>query len=374
MCDDEEEMMAGEETIGGSAEPRQLLRELMAVALPRRGTAARWERFRSLELAELLLDESERDQDASPAKARELAWAAQLVAEQPYPAPVTARVHGLLARSRCLQGNALRQLGERAAAEAQFAAAVLYLTGPPKSVERAVYCEMLASLREAQGRFDEATALLWRAVAIHRAMRRFEEQGACLCRLAFLCFHDGQMEAAVRLFSQARGLLSFELSPGLAARCSLGFAVCLAVLGAKDQALFLRKESLALADLTTDGRSLLDIEWLEGRLAAALGEHERAERHLAVVKRHLMQQGRLADAALCSLDMARVFLWTDREERIGELIAELQAAFPVSLDQVRMLMALQDFRRAVEEAADVEDASRTAVDLIRRPGAILGKL
>src|SRR5829696_6074056 len=217
MCDDEEEMMAGEETIGGSAEPRQLLRELMAVALPRRGTAARWERFRSLELAELLLDESERDQDASPAKARELAWAAQLVAEQPYPAPVTARVHGLLARSRCLQGNALRQLGERAAAEAQFAAAVLYLTGPPKSVERAVYCEMLASLREAQGRFDEATALLWRAVAIHRAMRRFEEQGACLCRLAFLCFHDGQMEAAVRLFSQARGLLSFELSPGLAA-------------------------------------------------------------------------------------------------------------------------------------------------------------
>ena len=177
-----------------------------------------------------------------------------------------------------------------------------------------------------------------------------------------------------RLFSQALGLLACERSPGLAARCSLGFAVCLAVLGAKDQALFLRKESLALADLTTDGRDLLDVEWLEGRLAAALGEHERAQRHLAVVKRHLMQQGRLAEAALCSLDMARVFLWTDREERIGELIAELQAAFPVSLDQVRMLMALQDFRRAVEEAADVEDASRKAAELIRRPGAILGKL
>jgi hypothetical protein len=205
-------------------------------------------------------------------------------------------------------------------------------------------------------------------------MRRFEEQGACLCRLAFLCFNDGQMETATGLFSQARGLLSFERSPGLAARCGLGFAVCLAVLGAKDQALFLRKESLALAEKTTDGRDLVEIEWLEGRLAAALGEHERAERHLGVVKRHLVQQGRLIDVALCSLDMARVFLLTDRQERVGELIGELQAAFPVSLEQVRMLMALQDFRRAVADEMDVEDASRKAAELIRRPGAILHKL
>lgn len=364
----------GETPANGAAEPRQLLREILLVAASRRETAARWERFRSLELAELLLAESERDRDAFPARSRELAWTAQLVAEQPYPASATAQVHGLLARARCLQGHALRLLGERVPAEAQFAAAVQYLTGPPSSAERAGYCEMLASLREAQGRFDEAAALLWRAVAIHRAMRRFEEQGACLCRVAFLGLQDGQIEAASRLFSQARGLLPFERSPGLAARCSLGFALCLALLGEKEQALFLRKESLNLADRVTDGRDLLEIDWLEGRLAEALGEHETAERNLGVVRRHLVQQGRLAEAALCSLDMARVFLWTDQEERIGELIAELRAGFPVSLDQARMLMALQDFRRAVANDMDVEDASRKAADLIRRPGAILGKL
>jgi tetratricopeptide (TPR) repeat protein len=358
----------------GSADPRQLLKEILSVAASRRETAARWERFRSLDLAEVLLEESERDQDASPARSRELAWTAQLVAEQAWPAADTARVHTMLARSRCLQGNALRLLGERVAAEVQFQVAVHYLTGPPTSAERACYCEKLASLREAQGRFDEAAALLWRAVAIHRAARRFEEQGPCLCRLAFLSSHEGQMEAAGRLFSQARGLLSFERSPGLAARCSLGYALCLAVLGETDQALFLRKESLTLADRTTDGRDLLDIEWLEGRLAAELGEQERAERHLGVVRRHLVQQGRLTEAALCSVDMAQVYVWTDREERIGELIEELQAAFPVSLDQVRMLVALQDFLHAVANEVDVEDAARKAVELIRRPGAILTKL
>ncbi|HWN43152.1 MAG TPA: hypothetical protein VNW71_13085 [Thermoanaerobaculia bacterium] len=201
QVDKEEE----ETATNGGAEPRQLLREILAVAASRRETAARWERFRSLELAELLLEESEREQDALPARSRELAWTAQLVAEQPYPAPAMARVHGLLVRSRCLQGNALRVLGERAAAEVQFQIAVHYLTGPPTAAERAWYCDKLASLREAQGRFDEAAALLSRAVSIHRAARRFEEQGACLCRMAFLCFHEGRMEAASRVFSQARG-------------------------------------------------------------------------------------------------------------------------------------------------------------------------
>jgi tetratricopeptide (TPR) repeat protein len=361
-------------TLGGSAEPRRLLKENLAVAPERRETAARWERYRSLELAELLLEESERGQDASPDRSRELAWTAQLVAEQSYAREATARVHGLLARSRCLQGTALRLLGERFPAEAQFQIASHYLTGPATAMERAFYCERLASLREAQGRLDEAAALLWRVVGIHRAARRFEEQGAGLCRIAFLCFHEGQMDTASRLFSQARGLLSFERSPGLAARCSLGFAVCLAVLGETEQALFLRKESRALAGATTDGRDLLEIEWLEGRLAAELGEHERAERHLGVVRRHLVQQGRLTEAALCAVDMAQVYVWTDREERIGELIAELQAAFPVSMDQVRMLVALQDFRQAVANEVDVEEAARKAVELIRKPGAILTKL
>src|SRR5215207_9724658 len=136
MCEDEEEMMEVEETTGGSAEPGQLLREILSVAASRRETAAGWERFRSLELAELLLEESERNQDSDPAKSRELAWTARLVAEQPYPASAVARVHGLLARSHCLQGNALRLLGERAAAEAQFQVAAHYLTGPPLSAER----------------------------------------------------------------------------------------------------------------------------------------------------------------------------------------------------------------------------------------------
>lgn len=39
-----------------------------------------------------------------------------------------------------------------------------------------------------------------------------------------------------------------------------------------------------------------------------------------------------------------------------------------------MLVALQDFRQAVANEVDVEEAARKAVELIRKPGAILAKL
>lgn len=353
---------------------RRLLKELMSIPGYRRKAAAREERFRNLELAELLLAESERFQDSNFALSQDLAFSAQLVADQPYPESAVTRVDRILARSLCLQGNARRLRGERGGAEECFQAAAHYLTGPPNCVERAFYCQTLANLREEQGRLDETAALLWRAVEIFRAARVFEEQGVCLCRVAFLSFHDSDLERASRLFAQARGLLSFERSPGLAARCSLGLAVCLAALGEAELALSLRRESCALIEAVSNGWDLLEIEWLEGRLAAILGESEVAVGLLSSVRRRLVQGGRLLDAALCSLDLARIFVRASQEARIGELIAEIRAGFPVSLDQARMLVALEDFRKAAEAGMDLETALREAMDFIRRPAAILKKL
>lgn len=358
----------------GKAGLRRLVKELMSIPGYRRKALAREERFRSLDLAELLLAESERLQASDFALALDLALSAQLVADQPYPGTTVARVDRILARSLCLQGNARRLQGDRSGAEGCFGAAVQFLTGPPDSLERAFYCQTLAGLREEQGHLDETAALLWRAVRIFRAARAVEEQGVCLCRVAFLSFHDGDMEGASRLFAQARGLLSFERSPGLAARCSLGLAVCLAALGERDLARSLRRESSALADAASDGRDRLEIDWLEGRLAALLGETEAAVALLSLVRRRLVQGGRLLEAALCSLDLAGIFVRVSQEARIGELIAEIRAGFPASLDQVRVLVALEDFRKAVEAGLEVETALGEAMELIRRPAAILKKL
>lgn len=353
---------------------RQLMNDLLAVEPDRRRQAVREERYRDLGLAEMLTRESEQFEQSCPAKAEELAELARMVAEQPYPGNLIARVDRVMALSHCLQGNARRLSGDRPGAEQQFRKAAAVLTGPPNSVERALYCQRLAWLREEQGSFEEATVLLWRAVGIFREARATELQVACLCRLGFFLLHDNEPEGASRHFAQARGLLSFEASPALAARCGFGLALCRVSSGLGDQARSLRKESRQLGETVVDSRDLLDLDWLDGRLAACFGEHQEAIAGLGSVRRRLLNQHRLLDAALCSLDLARLFAATGQAARIQELIFELHATFLPSPDQARALFALRGFRAAVLGGEDAEPAGLEALDLIRRPAAFLERL
>lgn len=353
---------------------RQLLNELLATRGHCRRDLVREDRFRSVALAEVLLAESERFQAECPGDSEELAKLAELIADQRYPGATLERVDKVLLRARCLQGNARRLAGDREAAERQFQRALPALSGPPVSHERAFYCQMLAHLRDDQGRLDEAVALLWRAATIFRELGASKMEGKCLCRLAFLYFQEHDVERASRLFAQARGLLSFKHSPALAAQCHLGLATCLALLGDLDKARELRKQSQPLGDIVADTRELTDIDWLEAKLAGLLGEHDVAVAGLSSVRRRLFKHKRLLDAALCSLDLARLFAKAGQAERIQELIKELHTAFPSSIDQVRSLIALFDFLRCTRTGMDLDSAALAALDLIRRPSAILKKL
>lgn len=163
-----------EETELGEA--HELLIELMSVPSWQREKKVREKRFRRLDLAELLLLQSESVQIPCPKMARELARAAQLVAAQPYAVPTEARQDSLLARSLCLQAEACRLLGNVARAEERLEEAFFYLKGDPLSLERALYCRLLGSLREEQGRIDEAVALFWRAMQIVQSKRK-DDQG-----------------------------------------------------------------------------------------------------------------------------------------------------------------------------------------------------
>lgn len=353
---------------------RQLMNELLAMEPHRRREAVRQERFRDLVLAELLTRESEEFEETCPAKAEELAELARLVAEQPHPGRLVAQVDRVMALAHSLQGNARRLSGDRPGAEQQFRQAAAVLTGPPNSIERAHYCERLALLREEQGRINEASGLLWRAVGIFREARATEPQVECLSRLGFMLLYEDDPEGGSRLFAQARGLLSFGSAPALASRCSLGLALCLAAFGLETQARSLRKDSRVLSEAVVESRDLLLIDWLEGRLAAAFGEHQEAIAGLGSVRRRLLGQNRLLDAALCSLDLARLYAATGQAARIQELIDEIHGAFDPSMDQARMIYALRGFMTATYAGNDPVAAGKEALDLMRRPAAFLDRL
>ncbi|MEA2560844.1 MAG: hypothetical protein QOH06_2348 [Acidobacteriota bacterium] len=367
------------------AELRQLLNELLDTPICQRLEVVREERFRSLPLAGLLVAESERFEEVSPAKADELAQMAEMIARmmaemiagQPYPADLLPQAGKILIRACTLQANTRRLMRDLHGAEVCFEKAMSALVGPAGAAERGFYCQRLAYLREEQGHREEAAGLLWRAVDFFREERQERETGAesvCLCRLGFLALGDDDAGRASRYFVQARGLLSPGCPPALAARCGLGLALCLAALGKAGEARDLWERSRMPGGIVPDPRTLLELDWLEGRLAVQLGDHQEAVGRLNSVRRRLFIQRRLLDAALCSLDLARAFVAMERESRIQELIDDLVRTWPVSFDQVRVVLALNGYRKAAREGWDLERAALDALDLMRRPMAILKKL
>lgn len=366
--EEEDAVAPGEQA---EAKLRQLMNELLGVSTHLRHETLREERFRSLALAELLMRESERFEEVSPAKAEDLAELARRIADQPYPVDLLSRADRILIRSQSLQANVRRLSRDLHGAEVFFEKAMSGLTGPAGAGERGFYCQRLAYLREEQGHREEAAALLLYAVELLREAGEAEGEGACLCRLGFLALGESDAGRASGFFARARGLLS----PGcLAARCGLGLALCLATLGQAGAARELWEHSRLPGDVVPDPRALLDLDWLEGRIATALDEHQEAVGRLNSVRRRLFLQRRLLDAALCSLDLARVFVAMERESRIQELVDDLSRAWPISFEQARMVVALLDYRKAAREGRDLERAALEAMDLIRRPMAMLKKL
>ena len=366
-----EEEDAATPVVQGEVELRQLMNELLGVPTHLRHDTLQEERFRSLALAELLVRESERFEEVSPAKAEDLAELARMIADQPYAADQLSRADRILIRSHSLQANVRRLSRDLHGAEVFFEKAMSGLAGRAGAGERGFYCQRLAYLRDEQGHREESAALLLYAVDLFREAGAAEAEGACLCELGFLALGENDAGRASGFFSRSRGLLS----PGcLAARCGLGLALSLVALGQAAAARELWEHSRLPDDFVPDPRTLLEHDWLEGRLAVLLDEHQEAVGRLNSVRRRLFLQRRLMDAALCSLDLARVFVAMERESRIQELIDDLNRSWPVSFDQVRVVLALKDYRQAAHERRDLERAALDAKDLIRRPMAILKKL
>ena len=357
------------------AEARQLYRELLALEPQERSQVLREKRFRSLDLAELLLATSEQAQPEEPRRSEELASLACRIACQAFEGELASRADDATARGRCLMANARRLLGDPEGAERQFRAAVSMLTGAPDSRERAFFCQMLALLREDQECPDEATALLWRAVGIFRQRGDTESQAVCLCRLGFVFFEQEDFEQAARVLAPARALLSAHRAPALLARCNLGLAVSHARLGQEDEARVLAGESRLLRVAVTAPGEALALDWLEGKWALHAGELDLAEAKLDSVRKTFLCERWQREAALCSAELACVLVRKGERERIEALIDDLHKRFAISPSGMRILVAMRRFFQITENSqADLGAVLAETQELIRRPGAVLKTL
>jgi tetratricopeptide (TPR) repeat protein len=200
------------------AEAGGLLAELACVPFWRRRFLVRTDpRFQSWGLCDLLLRASGERRPDEPREAEELADLAVTLAEELRPAGIPQAVlENLRARAWGTLADARRSLGDFPGAEQAWACAEIRLErGTDDRLERARLLEILAALRSAQGRHDEAVRLLDRSLKTYRRTGQSHLLGRGLLQKGSMRLSAGDAGAALAFLWQGLELADPERDPRL---------------------------------------------------------------------------------------------------------------------------------------------------------------
>lgn len=283
--------------------------------------------FRNPCLAELLLDRTRERVVEEPVEAAELAELATLVALH-----LDLERFGLglpmelAQRARAHRANALRLAGRLGEAD-ELMTAVLERT--PQVTERASRAEILglaAALRRDQRRFAVALELLEGAEALYRGLPDLRLTARTLLHKAQVLREMGSPAEAVITVREAVRRIDADREPHLSLYVRHELAWALAEDGAYEEAAAVLDACAALVGRFPDPFIALRRRWVQGRIAHGLGDHREAEAAYEEVWERCLAEEDLHDAALASLDLARLY---GEQGRLEEVRVLTEATIPV---------------------------------------------
>jgi tetratricopeptide (TPR) repeat protein len=99
------------------------------------------------------------------------------------------------------------------------------------------------------------------------------------------------------------------------------------------------------------------LRWIEGRIAAGLGEFERAERAFLQVREEFERRGQIYHAAVVILDLTGIWLRRGRTDDVKRLVGEILSTFRARYVARETIAALLMLREAL-------DQDRASLDLV----------
>jgi tetratricopeptide (TPR) repeat protein len=365
------------------AEAPRLLEELLALDVQERLTHLHADgRFTSWGLCELLVRQSRETAPQQPADAVHLADLAVQVADRISDSDVFEEcwVYQLRSLAWATLGNALRVQGDLLGAERSFDMSGSWWEAGCRGTEDALGYEALmldlkASLRLAQRRFPEAFKLLDDAVRLflHGEHPDRHLAGRSLILKAGALIEMGDTRAAIQALKKADGLIDPNREPRLLLCLRHNLVDCLSKADRHQEAAALLPELKALAETHGREQDRRRLDWVEGRLAAGLGDHERALHLLTQVRQTFVDQGNAFDAALAALDLSISHLHRGNTAEVRELADEMVTVFRALEVAREPLAALLLFQEAAHrDTATAELARKVAATLTRSAGADLG--
>jgi tetratricopeptide (TPR) repeat protein len=365
-------------TLEPAADPLADAHELLAVTASARRSvfAAEADRFRGRALVEHLLAESFSRVRNSPSESLELAEIAgdaldRTLAGTGFGPAADDRPEWSIAlevRAIAYAANSLRVAGELRAADATLRRARARLARFPlnDSTLHAEVASLEASLRLDQRRFADADSLLDRAAFLYReagdllgVAKVRVQQGAVLRQRGNVEQAIDTLREAVRLSAVASKDTSGDRLRRDAV-ANLALALC-----DRDDYETARMVLVAhreLFDRAAGDWTLLRRRWLEGRVAAGLGEERRAEEKLSAVRQGFLDRGEGLNAALVSLDLAALYAAAGRAAEVRRLASEMGAVFAARDVGREAVAALAMFQQAVA----AERVDREVIRALRR--------
>jgi tetratricopeptide (TPR) repeat protein len=366
------------------AEAPRLFEELAAFKPETRLAYLRMDsRFVTWGLCELLVRESRRAAPEDASEAIHLADLAVHVADLLREDDLFEEkwIYQLRSLAWAALGNAYKVQGDLSAAERSFDMSDSWWEAGTLGIGDALGYEpsllvLKAPLRTAQRRFLEAIKLLDQAVALYLEGQTEHRDphlaGRSLISKALLLAEMGETESALHALNRADNLIDPAREPRMLLCLRHNLADNLSKAGRHREAAALLPELRRLA--AEQGRALdhLRLRWVEGRIAAGLGEHERARQLLAGVRQTFLDAGNPYEAALATLDLAIPHLEEGNTTEVRALADEMVAVFRQHNVARESLAALLLFQEAAHrDAATAELVRKVAATLSRSAGADL---
>jgi tetratricopeptide (TPR) repeat protein len=257
-----------------------------------------------------------------PAHAVQLAQTAADILS-PLPADPAGRNLARLLRAFSLVVRGLRQQGRLEQAEDAYRRALPFLGPAPAAhtdgTERAALLAAVAQLHWTERRLDEAAALFSHAGRLFAELGERQGEAACRAQAAFVLLEQDDPFRARGELALAHAHVDAELAPALAARIALVLAYCNLAAGRLDQARQRLRGARGLYERALGAGEAVFRSWWEGLIAALEGERDRADSLLDSVRRRLLAEGSIAEAARASLDLLLLRVQSGRLDALSEL-------------------------------------------------------
>jgi tetratricopeptide (TPR) repeat protein len=334
-------------------------------------------RFASWGLCELLCRESRKAATDDPVQTAQLAELAVLVADaleegSPYEA---GWVYQLRAFAWAHFGHARRIGGDFRGAEEAFSMSDPWWEAGDESVGDALgygldILALKASLRTDQRRFPEALALLDRAFAgyLHGdpEYRDRHLAGRVLVKKAHVLTQLTEPVRAILALQEAERLVDPDRDPRLLLCLRHNLLDNLATAGRFAEARDLLPEVKALCGSAGSRLDEIRLLWVEGRIAAGLGDRNMARQAFGDARREFATRGMSYDAALISLELAVLLIDEGETAEVRELAQEMTEIFRARDVHRETLAALAVFQAAAALDAATADLARDLAAYLTR--------